>query len=55
MVLDVDSQRDGLVGGDYNSADRKARRVNHIAYYEGLDTVTDTRQAIVAGRTPVGE
>lgn len=46
IVLDVDSQRDRLVGDDYNSTERKARRANQVAYYESLDLVTDTRQAV---------
>ena len=46
IVLNVDSQRDRLVGRDYDSAERKARRAKHVAYYERLEVVADTRQAV---------
>lgn len=46
IVLNVDSERDRLVGRDYDSAERKARRAKHVAYYERLEVVADTRQAI---------
>ncbi|MGB7981616.1 MAG: hypothetical protein WCF36_12580 [Candidatus Nanopelagicales bacterium] len=46
IILDVDSQRDRLVGDEYDSAERKARRAEHVAYYRSLDLVTDARQAI---------
>lgn len=46
IVLNVDSQRDRLVGDDYDSPERKERRATRVAYYRDLDLVADTRQAV---------
>ena len=55
IVLDVESERERLVSDDYNSSERRARRAGHVAYYRGLDLVTDTRQAVDDCIVNVGE